>query len=118
MKAAMLGSDAVERSGPPQAPNKGKGKPPWRSEGLPGTPGGRPKINWWRFIVTLLVVYAGFFVVSSFVDSGSVETISLAALLSEDSAPRESRPGDGLEDAFTATVKSASPESIPGAPFV
>ncbi|GAA3102778.1 hypothetical protein GCM10020001_019850 [Nonomuraea salmonea] len=76
MKAAMLGSDAVERSGPPQAPDKGKGKPPWRSEGLPGTPGGRPKINWWRFIVTLLVVYAGFFVVSSFVDSGSVETIS------------------------------------------
>ncbi|MEV5325537.1 hypothetical protein AB0K67_15430 [Nonomuraea sp. NPDC052634] len=43
---------------------------------------------------------------------------SLAALLSEDSAPRESRPGDGLEDAFTAAVKSASPESIPGAPFV
>ncbi|GAA3691469.1 ATP-dependent zinc metalloprotease FtsH [Nonomuraea antimicrobica] len=71
-----MGSDAVERSGPPQTPDKGKGKPPWRSEGLPGTPGGRPKINWWRFVVTLLVVYAGFFVVSSFVDSGSVETIS------------------------------------------
>ncbi|MFC4006396.1 ATP-dependent zinc metalloprotease FtsH [Nonomuraea purpurea] len=66
----------MERSGPPQAPDKGKGKPPWRSEGLPGTPGGRPKINWWRFVVTLLVVYAAFFVVSSFVDSESVETIS------------------------------------------
>ncbi|MEV0631957.1 ATP-dependent zinc metalloprotease FtsH [Nonomuraea wenchangensis] len=66
----------MERSGPPQAPGKGKGKPPWRSEGLPGTPGGRPKINWWRFVVTLLVVYAGFFVVSSFVDNESVETIS------------------------------------------
>ncbi|WP_281282820.1 ATP-dependent zinc metalloprotease FtsH [Nonomuraea terrae] len=66
----------MERSGPPQAPNKGKGKPPWRSEGLPGTPGGKPKINWWRFVVTLLVVYAAFFVVSSFVDSESVETIS------------------------------------------
>ncbi|MEV0619114.1 ATP-dependent zinc metalloprotease FtsH [Nonomuraea sp. NPDC050404] len=66
----------MERSGPPQASGKGKGKPPWRSEGLPGTPGGKPKINWWRFIVTLLVVYAGFFVVSSFVDSESVETIS------------------------------------------
>ncbi|MGW0805125.1 ATP-dependent zinc metalloprotease FtsH [Nonomuraea sp. NPDC002799] len=66
----------MERSGPPQATKKGKGKPPWRSEGLPGTPGGRPKINWWRFVVTLLVVYAGFFVVSSFVDSESVETVS------------------------------------------
>ncbi|MFG2077537.1 cell division protease FtsH [Nonomuraea maritima] len=66
----------MERSGPPQAPTKGKGKPPWRSEGLPGTPGGKPKINWWRFVVTLLVVYAAFFVVSSFVDSESVETIS------------------------------------------
>ncbi|SEU45557.1 cell division protease FtsH [Nonomuraea wenchangensis] len=74
--AATWGVDAVERSGPPQAPGKGKGKPPWRSEGLPGTPGGRPKINWWRFVVTLLVVYAGFFVVSSFVDNESVETIS------------------------------------------
>ncbi|MEO3800240.1 ATP-dependent zinc metalloprotease FtsH [Nonomuraea sp. B1E8] len=66
----------MERSGAPQASDKGKGKPPWRSEGLPGTPGGRPKINWWRFAVTLLIVYAAFFVVSSFVDSGSVETIS------------------------------------------
>ncbi|TDE40572.1 ATP-dependent metallopeptidase FtsH/Yme1/Tma family protein [Nonomuraea mesophila] len=66
----------MERSGAPQASDKGKGKPPWRSEGLPGTPGGRPKINWWRFAVTLVVVYAAFFVVSSFVDSGSVETIS------------------------------------------
>ncbi|MEO3890323.1 ATP-dependent zinc metalloprotease FtsH [Nonomuraea sp. B5E05] len=66
----------MERSGAPQASDKGKGKPPWRSEGLPGTPGGRPKINWWRFAITLLVVYAAFFVVSSFVDSGSVETIS------------------------------------------
>ncbi|MEU6720052.1 ATP-dependent zinc metalloprotease FtsH [Nonomuraea sp. NPDC046802] len=76
MMGGDVGSDAVERSGPPQAPNKGKSKPPWRSEGLPGTPGGRPKINWWRFVVTLLVVYAAFFVVSSFVDSESVETIS------------------------------------------
>ncbi|MEO3797985.1 ATP-dependent zinc metalloprotease FtsH [Nonomuraea sp. B10E15] len=66
----------MERSGAPQPSDKGKGKPPWRSEGLPGTPGGRPKINWWRFAVTLLIVYAAFFVVSSFVDSGSVETIS------------------------------------------
>ncbi|TDC85238.1 ATP-dependent metallopeptidase FtsH/Yme1/Tma family protein [Nonomuraea deserti] len=66
----------MERSGAPQASDNRKGKPPWRSEGLPGTPGGRPKINWWRFAATLVIVYAAFFVVSSFVDSGSVETIS------------------------------------------
>jgi cell division protease FtsH len=69
--------DAVERSGPPRpGDDKGKSKPPWRAEGLPGTPGGRPKINWWRFAATLLVVYAAFFLVSSFFDSGQVETIS------------------------------------------
>ncbi|QYC43893.1 ATP-dependent zinc metalloprotease FtsH [Nonomuraea coxensis DSM 45129] len=73
----------MERSGPPSAPGKGKGKPPWRSEGLPGTPGGRPKINWWRFVVTLLVVYAAFFVVSSFVDNESVETISYTEFTSQ-----------------------------------
>ncbi|MFI6594719.1 ATP-dependent zinc metalloprotease FtsH [Nonomuraea sp. NPDC050536] len=96
MVAAIWGSDAVEgangpgtepgqrrRSGAPQAPDrrsgssdKDKPKPPWRAEGLPGTPGGRPKINWWRFVITLLVVYAAFFVVSSFFDTGKVETIS------------------------------------------
>ncbi|WP_308164185.1 ATP-dependent zinc metalloprotease FtsH [Nonomuraea sediminis] len=71
------------RSGAPQAPDrrsgssdKDKPKPPWRAEGLPGTPGGRPKINWWRFVITLLVVYAAFFVVSSFFDTGKVETVS------------------------------------------
>ncbi|MFG3440844.1 ATP-dependent zinc metalloprotease FtsH [Nonomuraea sp. NPDC047897] len=65
------------RTGTPKAPdNKGKSKPPWRAEGLPGTPGGRPKINWWRFAATLFVVYAAFFLVSSFTDSGQVETIS------------------------------------------
>lgn len=67
----------MERSGPPRpGDDKGKSKPPWRAEGLPGTPGGRPKINWWRFAATLLVVYAAFFLVSSFFDSGQVETIS------------------------------------------
>lgn len=96
MVAAIWGSDAVEgangpgaesgrrrRSGAPQAPDrrsgssdKDKPKPPWRAEGLPGTPGGRPKINWWRFVITLLVVYAAFFVVSSFFDTGKVETVS------------------------------------------
>jgi cell division protease FtsH len=67
---------AVERAGSPQVPKKGRPKPPWRAEGLPGTPGGRPKINWWRFAITLLVVYAAFFFVSSFFDSGHVETVS------------------------------------------
>ena len=66
----------MERTGSPQVPNGGKIKPPWRTEGLPGTPGGRPKINWWRFVATLLVVYAAFFFVSSVFDSGPVETIS------------------------------------------
>ncbi|NUW43075.1 ATP-dependent zinc metalloprotease FtsH [Nonomuraea rhodomycinica] len=66
----------MERSGTPQAPDKGKAKPPWRAEGLPGTPGGRPKINWWRFAVTLFVVYAVFFLASSFFDNSQVETIS------------------------------------------
>ncbi|WP_113700750.1 ATP-dependent zinc metalloprotease FtsH [Nonomuraea lactucae] len=66
----------MERSGTPPTQDRGKPKPPWRAEGLPGTPGGRPKINWWRFAATLVAVYAVFFVVSSFFDSGPVETIS------------------------------------------
>ncbi|MER6948793.1 ATP-dependent zinc metalloprotease FtsH [Nonomuraea sp. NPDC000554] len=67
----------MERSGAPQAGDKDRSKPPWRAEGLPGsTGGGRPKINWWRFVITLLVVYAAFFLVSSFFDSGQVETVS------------------------------------------
>jgi cell division protease FtsH len=66
-----------KRSGKPQAPDREKPKPPWRAEGLPGSNGGgRPKINWWRFVITLLVVYAAFFLVSSFFDTGSVETVS------------------------------------------
>ncbi|RBQ19841.1 cell division protein FtsH [Spongiactinospora rosea] len=51
---------------------------PWRAEGLPGGPGGpqRPRINWWRFAVTLLAAYAVFFVISTFFDAGGMETIS------------------------------------------
>ena len=76
MNAAIWGY-VVERSGQPQGPDRDSApKPPWRAEGLPGSPGGRRKINWWRFAVTLLVVYAGFFLVSSFFDSGEVETVS------------------------------------------
>lgn len=66
----------MERSGAPRSSENGKTKRPWRAEGLPGTPGGRPKINWWRFVATLLAVYAVFFLVSSFFDSGERETIS------------------------------------------
>ncbi|NUW30610.1 ATP-dependent metallopeptidase FtsH/Yme1/Tma family protein [Nonomuraea sp. SMC257] len=76
----------MERSGTPQAPDKGKAKPPWRAEGLPGTPGGRPKINWWRFAVTLFVVYAVFFLVSSFFDNSQVETISYTQFTQQVSA--------------------------------
>ncbi|MEV0201876.1 ATP-dependent zinc metalloprotease FtsH [Nonomuraea sp. NPDC050691] len=76
----------MERSGTPQAPEKGKSKPPWRAEGLPGTPGGRPKINWWRFAVTLFVVYAVFFLVSSFFDNSQVETISYTQFTQQVSA--------------------------------
>ncbi|GAA2404657.1 ATP-dependent zinc metalloprotease FtsH [Nonomuraea africana] len=67
----------AERSNlPKKEPDKDRPKP-WRAEGLPGGgPGGRPKINWWRFVITLLVVYAGFFLISSFFDEGQVETIS------------------------------------------
>ena len=35
-----------------------------------------PKINWWRFGLTLLAVYAAFFFISSFFDSAPVETVS------------------------------------------
>ncbi|WP_344841428.1 ATP-dependent metallopeptidase FtsH/Yme1/Tma family protein [Nonomuraea dietziae] len=67
----------AERSSvPKKEPDKDRPKP-WRAEGLPGGgAGGRPKINWWRFVITLLVVYAGFFLISSFFDEGQVETIS------------------------------------------
>ncbi len=66
----------MERSGPP-AQEQDKDKPkPWRAEGLPGTPGGRPKINWMRFALTLLAVYAVFFLISSFFDADAPETIS------------------------------------------
>ncbi|MBO3752397.1 ATP-dependent zinc metalloprotease FtsH [Streptosporangiaceae bacterium NEAU-GS5] len=50
---------------------------PWRAEGLPPK-GGPPrrKVSWPRFALTLAVVYAVFFVISSFYDGTSVETIS------------------------------------------
>ncbi|WP_219466304.1 ATP-dependent zinc metalloprotease FtsH [Nonomuraea rhizosphaerae] len=69
------------RQGQSQAPDGKRPKPPWRAEGLPG--GNRPKINWWRFVITLLAVYAVFFLVSSFFDSGQVETISYTQFTSQ-----------------------------------
>ncbi|NUT41691.1 MAG: ATP-dependent zinc metalloprotease FtsH [Thermoactinospora sp.] len=74
----------MERSGQPaQDGDKDKPKPPWRAEGLPGTPGGRPKINWWRFALTLLVVYAAFFLISSFFDGDPPETISYSQFINQ-----------------------------------
>lgn len=59
-----------ERKGSgPDASDKESGSKPWRSEGLPegGTsPPQRPKFNWVRFLMTMVIVYAGFFIVSSF----------------------------------------------------
>ncbi|GAA0990633.1 ATP-dependent zinc metalloprotease FtsH [Acrocarpospora macrocephala] len=56
---------------------------PWRAEGLPpGKPQG-PKINWFRFALTLLITYALFFVVSSFYDGEAVETISYTQFLKQ-----------------------------------
>ncbi|GAA4191245.1 ATP-dependent zinc metalloprotease FtsH [Streptosporangium oxazolinicum] len=59
-----------ERKGSgPDASDKESGPKPWRSEGLPegGTsPPQRPRFNWVRFLMTMVIVYAGFFIVSSF----------------------------------------------------
>lgn len=76
----------MERSGTPQEPDRKKGmSKPWRAEGLPkgGAPGGRPKINWWRFVITLVVVYAAFFVISSFFDAEAPETVSYTQFTSQ-----------------------------------
>ncbi|WP_436763853.1 ATP-dependent zinc metalloprotease FtsH [Streptosporangium sp. V21-05] len=60
-----------ERKGSgPDTPDQGSGPKPWRSEGLPeggGSPAPqRPRFNWVRFLMTMVIVYAGFFIVSSF----------------------------------------------------
>ncbi|GAA0851477.1 ATP-dependent zinc metalloprotease FtsH [Streptosporangium amethystogenes subsp. fukuiense] len=58
-----------ERRGPDQdTADEQRGSKPWRSEGLPDGPPApqRPRINWVRFLVTMFIVYAGFFIVSSF----------------------------------------------------
>ncbi|MGV9775126.1 ATP-dependent zinc metalloprotease FtsH [Streptosporangium sp. NPDC003464] len=73
-----------ERRGPDAEGRDREDQPkPWRSEGLPGEPPApqRPKINWKRFLLTLLVVYAGFFLISSIFDSGGVETVSYTQFL-------------------------------------
>ncbi|GHE41720.1 ATP-dependent zinc metalloprotease FtsH [Streptosporangium violaceochromogenes] len=57
---------------------------PWRSEGLPKPPAPwRPRINWWRFALTLLLVYTGFFLVSSFFDGDAVETVSYTRFIQQ-----------------------------------
>ncbi|MEU4535729.1 ATP-dependent zinc metalloprotease FtsH [Streptosporangium sp. NPDC023825] len=59
-----------ERKGAgPDTPDKGNETKPWRSEGLPGDGAPapqRPRFNWVRFLMTMVIVYAGFFIVSSF----------------------------------------------------
>ncbi|MFF3441231.1 ATP-dependent zinc metalloprotease FtsH [Streptosporangium sp. NPDC002721] len=60
-----------EREGSgPDTPGNGSGSKPWRSEGLPDGDGAptprRPRFNWVRFLMTMAVVYATFFIVSSF----------------------------------------------------
>ncbi|GAA0376682.1 ATP-dependent zinc metalloprotease FtsH [Acrocarpospora corrugata] len=49
---------------------------PWRAEGLPPDKPRGPRINWFRFALTLLITYALFFVVSSLFDTEQAETIS------------------------------------------
>lgn len=68
-----------DRKGPSgEEPGRDDEPRPWRSEGLPAKPPApqRPRINWWRFALTMLLVYAAFFLISSFFDGGTVETIS------------------------------------------
>ncbi|WP_089207779.1 ATP-dependent zinc metalloprotease FtsH [Streptosporangium subroseum] len=61
----------------PEGDGKENEPKPWRSEGLPGdTSPQRPKINWRRFVVTLVFAYAVIFLISSFFDEKSPEPIS------------------------------------------
>ncbi|MFI0418117.1 ATP-dependent zinc metalloprotease FtsH [Spongiactinospora sp. 9N601] len=78
---ARSGTPESSRESPEHARGDGddrrdRGLRPWRAEGLPGGGPQRPRINWWRFAVTLLAAYAVFFVISTFFDAGAMETIS------------------------------------------
>ncbi|MEU4832622.1 ATP-dependent zinc metalloprotease FtsH [Streptosporangium sp. NPDC023615] len=63
-------SGETGRPGSGDRDGEGSGSKPWRSEGLPDRSSApqRPRISWPRFLLTLAVVYAGFFIVSSFFD--------------------------------------------------
>ncbi|WP_232327447.1 ATP-dependent zinc metalloprotease FtsH [Herbidospora yilanensis] len=66
-----------DRDRPDSRPEKsGDEAKPWRSEGLPPPKPNRPKINWWRFALTMALTYAAFFIVSSFFDGQPRQTIS------------------------------------------
>ncbi|GLX94717.1 ATP-dependent zinc metalloprotease FtsH [Herbidospora sp. NBRC 101105] len=66
-----------DRERPDSRPEKsGDEAKPWRSEGLPPPRPNRPKINWWRFALTMALTYAAFFIVSSFFDGEPRQTIS------------------------------------------
>ncbi|WP_034384941.1 ATP-dependent zinc metalloprotease FtsH [Herbidospora cretacea] len=66
-----------DRERPDSRPEKsGDEAKPWRSEGLPPPKPNRPKVNWWRFALTMALTYAAFFIVSSFFDGEPRQTIS------------------------------------------
>ncbi|WP_308169906.1 ATP-dependent zinc metalloprotease FtsH [Acrocarpospora catenulata] len=65
-----------ERREPEKRPPGEEKSKPWRAEGLPPSKPRGPKINWWRFALTMLITYALFFAVSSMFDRTQVETIS------------------------------------------
>lgn len=66
-----------DRDRPDSRPEKNGDEPkPWRSEGLPPPQPNRPRINWWRFALTMALTYAAFFIISSFFDGEPRQTIS------------------------------------------
>ncbi len=68
-----------DRDRPDSRPEKGTDADetkPWRAEGLPPPKPNRPRINWWRFALTMALTYAAFFIISSFFDGEPRQTIS------------------------------------------
>ncbi|GAB1821516.1 ATP-dependent zinc metalloprotease FtsH [Herbidospora sp. RD11066] len=116
-----------DRDRPDSRPEKDKDgdeTKPWRAEGLPPPKPNRPKINWWRFALTMAITYAAFFVISSFFDGTPVRTISYTEFIRQvnsgnvkdiyatgmsiqgDLKKAQPIPGDKEKDTFTkfATV--------------
>ncbi|WP_083959047.1 ATP-dependent zinc metalloprotease FtsH [Herbidospora mongoliensis] len=95
----------------PQKDKDGDETKPWRAEGLPPPKPNRPKINWWRFALTMALTYAAFFIVSSFFDGAPVRTISYTEFIRQVN-------GGNVKDIYatgmsiTGNLKKAQP--IPG----